>query len=151
MHPLRRQFFEAFEAGLPQHLPIPSQSALWPRRSLLCKFSGFDLRSRHCIEFKNDLFWAFSASSLNLLSRALVLVARVPAALAAKTTSVLGYDNADFCFMFRIKQRKGEDVQDLHEADLQVAETGCTMISPVLLVSEYSLTEDECQSFCTGS
>ena len=89
-------------------------------------------------------------STLNLLSRALVMDARVPAAPVAKTTSVLGYDNADFCIMFRIKQRKGEDVQDLHEADLQVAETGCTMISPVFLASEYSLTEDECQSFCTG-
>merc|ERR1712133_77186 len=30
-----------------------------------------------------------------------------------------------------------------------VAETGCTMTNPALLASEYSLTKDECQSFCT--
>ena len=104
---------------------------------------------------------------LPIFFRALVQAAKVFAVPAAKTTSVLGWNfftdlfSHKFFFWFtpicffssKILLQIYTDLFFLTNSSTelqQVTETGCTMTNPALLASEYSLTKDECQSFCTG-
>ena len=101
-------------------------------------------------------------------SRDPVLAVRVPLATSVtKTTSVPGYQAFFTSLWFKTRQNemKRRMCSRIYSRSLtnqqlsslqapppphQVRDTSCSMTSSALVVSEYSLSKDECQSFCTG-
>ena len=101
-------------------------------------------------------------------SRDPVLAVRVPLATSVtKTTSVPGYQAFFTSLWFKSGQNemKRRMCSRIYSRSLtnqqlsslqapppphQVRDTSCSMTSSALVVSESSLSKDECQSFCTG-